>query len=107
VRLVRSGARPAHSSREPDACAPSKPLAGNQDEEDAERRIHEDRHGEDHDRPASEKLPDVGLPHPGEVEGGVLAETDEGEDRVKRVLVGGEAVDANCERKDELCESQQ
>jgi hypothetical protein len=82
--------------------APSKPFAGDQDEEHAKRGIDEDRHREDHGRPASEKLPDVRLPDPGKVEGGVLAVADESEDGVKGVLVGGEAVNANCEGKNEL-----
>lgn len=62
---------------------PSKSLARNQDEKDAECCVDQDRHGENHDRPTSKKFPDVRLPHPGEVERGVFAETDEGEDRIE------------------------
>jgi len=39
------------------------------------------------------------------VEGRVLAETDDGDDGVEEVLVGREAVDADCEGKDELSQN--
>lgn len=78
----------SHSPPGPDTpSTPSKPFAWDQNEENAERCINEQRHGEDHDRPMSEKLPDVWLPHPGIVEWGVFAETDEGDDGVQGVLV--------------------
>lgn len=94
------------SSQTPVSQEPVAPLseafARDQDEEHAQCCIDEDRHGEDHGRPAGEKLADVRLPHPREVERGVLAVADEGEDGVERVLVRGKAVDADCEREDEL-----
>lgn len=98
--MLFPGARPANKL--PRAALNSKPLAWDQHEQHAERRVDEDCHGEHHERPPSEQLPDVGFAHAGEVERGVFAQTDEGEDGIERVLIGGKAVDPNREGKNKL-----
>lgn len=65
----------------------SQPLAGHKDEQDAEGCIKSGCHTKDHQGPFDEELADEGLADAGEVEGRVLAETKEGEDRVDGVLV--------------------
>lgn len=90
------------NSRELKAYTPSKPLAWNKDKEYAERRIDEDRHSKDHDCPAGKELSDVRLPNPGKVERGVLAKADKGKNWVEGILVGSKAVNADCERQNEL-----
>lgn len=84
---------------------PSTPLqsfARYQDEQNADGSIDEHCHGEDHDRPANEELPNIRLAHAGEVEGRVFAQADQCEDGIQRVLIRRKAVDANCEGEDEL-----
>jgi hypothetical protein len=54
-----------------------------------------------------EQLAHVLLSDAGEVEGRVLAQSDQSENRVKGVLVGGEGIDTNGKWQDELCLSQQ
>jgi len=59
-----------------------KPLARNKDKEHTERGIDDQRHRQDSDCPLSEKLTDIRFFNAREIERGVLAETDKGEDRV-------------------------
>lgn len=69
------------------ASSPSEPLAGHEDEEGTDGGVDEDRDTEDHDRAASEELADVRLAHPREIERGVLAVAEHGQEGVERVLV--------------------
>lgn len=50
-------------------------------------------------------MADVGFADAGPVHEGVFAQADQGEDGVERVLLGGEAVDADGEGEDELREA--
>lgn len=76
---------------------PSKSFAGHQDEQHQDGRVDEGRHGQDHEGSLCEQFPDVRLADAGEVERGVLAQADEGQDGVQGVLVRGEEVDAQGE----------
>lgn len=80
----------------------SEPLAGDQNEENQERRVDDDGDGEHHEGTLHKELPHVGLPHAGEVERRVLAQADQGQDRIQRVLVGSQAVDTEGEGEDKL-----
>lgn len=80
----------------------SQSLSGNEDEEDADGGVHEKGDSKHDECSPGDKLANIRLSHAGEVERGVLAQPYQGEHRVQRVLVRGQAVDADGERKDEL-----
>lgn len=64
-----------------------QPFTRDKDEEHTERGVDQNGDGENHDRPLSKELTNVGLTNSREVERCVLAEADESEDRIQRVLV--------------------
>lgn len=64
-----------------------KSLSGNEDEEHAEGGVDKEGDGEEHESSFGEKAADVGLADAREVEGGIFAKTQEGENGVQRVLV--------------------
>ena len=81
---------------------PSQPLARHKDEKCAEGRVDQDGDHRDHDGTSHQQFADVRLSYAGESERSVLAQSDEGEHRIQRVLIGGEAVYSDGERDDEL-----
>lgn len=77
-------------------------MARHEDEEADDGNADGDGDEQDHQGAAVEQVADVGLFDALEVEEGVFAQADEGEDRVETVLVRGEEIHADCERKDFL-----
>lgn len=77
-------------------------LSWNKDEENTECSIDENSHCEDHDSTLGDELANVGFTNAREVEGGVLAVTNQGHDRVQRVLVRRKEINTDGEWKDEL-----
>lgn len=79
-----------------------KTLSRNKNEENTECSINENSHCEDHDSTLGDELANVGFTNAREVEGGVLAVTNQGHNRVQRVLVRRKKIDTDGEWEDEL-----
>lgn len=86
----------------PCSCIGLQALAWNEDEETADSYRDSQEHDHNSDRAPVQRLLDEWLPDPVEVEEGVLAESSQGEDWVKHVLVGEDEVDGDGEWEDDL-----
>jgi hypothetical protein len=80
----------------------SKPLTRNEDEEAADGCSKNGKHDQHRNGSPIQSLADKGLTDLVEVEEGVLAVPNKGDDGVEHILMGEDEVDGNGKRKDEL-----